>query len=394
MKFTTAPVIFFLLLLPAANLAVSAEGLVSMVVSSPIFANGTVRGIRSGINIYLQRDDARGLEFMDPAVTGYGIPPGGRMEIEMMQGFQRDAGIALAQPSILLVAGTPQQGLPGRVAGYTVAQGRNENTFVIMPKTPSGLNAAELKTNVPGASRDPLPQRGIKIVHVGMKMAFVSQGQSGKVEVRIFDGNGKIVSRGAGEIKFLEQPRPQIFPTNIPHAKRNHNWQRVAPGQTVGGTNETVPLAFLLFARNSGFGNKGLLGAGVLSPGQLAVFNYTLPPSLRRYTGGLIVQDTNGDGLLDPAKDRIIGGITIAAPPGARGHLVSTPLVRGSLYLSGPTSSFNPRAGKKLGGAIMLLEFTAGNKKGIYRPTFTLLSNPGDIASADGSSYSYTVVVE
>ena len=116
MKFATAILVLFLVLFPAGNPAVSAEGLVSMVVSSPIFANGTVRDIRSGINIYLQRDGARGLDFMDPAVTGYGIPPGGRMEVEMLEGFQRDANIALAQPSILLVAGTPQQGLPGRTA--------------------------------------------------------------------------------------------------------------------------------------------------------------------------------------------------------------------------------------------------------------------------------------
>jgi hypothetical protein len=394
MKFATAILVLFLVLFPAGNPAVSAEGLVSMVVSSPIFANGTVRDIRSGINIYLQRDGARGLDFMDPAVTGYGIPPGGRMEVEMLEGFQRDANIALAQPSILLVAGTPQQGLPGRTAGYTVSQGRNENTFVIMPKTPDGLAAAALMTQVPGAKRDPLPQRGIKIVHVGMKMAFVSRGESGRVEVRIFDGSGKIVSRGGGEIKFLSQPRPQIFPTNIPHAKRNHNWQRVAPGQTVGANDETVPLAFLLFERNRGFGNKGIMGAGVLSPGQLAIFNYSLPPALQRYTAGLILQDSNGDGLLDPGKDRIIGGVTIAAPDGAKGHQVSTPLVRGGLYLSGPTSAFNARAGKKLGGAIMLLEFTAGDKKGIYRPTFTLLSDPADISSPDGSSYSYTIVAE
>jgi len=60
MKFATAILVLFLVLFPAGNPAVSAEGLVSMVVSSPIFANGTVRDIRSGINIYLQRDGARG----------------------------------------------------------------------------------------------------------------------------------------------------------------------------------------------------------------------------------------------------------------------------------------------------------------------------------------------
>ena len=111
-------------------------------------------------------------------------------------------------------------------------------------------------------------------------------------------------------------------------------------------------------------------------------------------SGGLMLKDTNGDGLLDPVRDQIIGGITIDAPKGAKGYQVSTPLVRGALYLSGPTSAFNPRAGKKLGGAVMLLEFIAGDKVGIYRPTFTLLSKLGDITSGDGSSFSYTIVVE
>ena len=400
MKFATVILGLFLLVpmggTPAGAVSdgPSAEGIVSMVVSSPIFANGTVRDMRSGINVYLQRNGALGLDFMNPEVTGYGIPPGGRMEVEMLSGFQRDPNIPLAQPSILLVAGTPQQGLPGRTAGYTVGQGSNENTFVIMPKTPRGLTAIDLKTKVPGAERDPIPQRGIKIVHVGMTMAFVSRGESGRVEVRIYDGKGKIVSRGSGEMKFLDRPRPQIFPTNIPQGKRNHNWQRVAPGETVGGTSETVPLSFLLFERNEGFGNKGIMGAGVLSRQQLATFKFSMPAALKRYTAGLILQDSDGDGLLDPARDRIIGGITIAAPKGARGHQVSTPLVRGNLYLSSATGNFNEVAGRKLGGAIMLLEFVAGDKKGIYRPTFALLSDPDNIASPDGSTYSYTIVVE
>ena len=115
----------FVLALAGGTPALS-DGMVGSVVNSPIFANGTVRDIRSGINIYLQRDDAPGLDFMDPKVVGYGIPPGGRLEVEMVGGFQRDPGIPLAQPSILLVAGTPQQALPGRTVGYTVSEGQNQ----------------------------------------------------------------------------------------------------------------------------------------------------------------------------------------------------------------------------------------------------------------------------
>ena len=90
-----------------------ADGIVSQVVSAPIFANGTVRDIPSGINIYLQTDNVRGLDFMNPAVIGYGIPPGGSMEVELVSGFERDPNVPLDSRSLLLTVGAPQQGLPG-----------------------------------------------------------------------------------------------------------------------------------------------------------------------------------------------------------------------------------------------------------------------------------------
>ena len=382
------------LLAVIGNTSLRADGMVNVVVNSPIFANGTVRDIRSGINIYLQRRDAMGLDFLDPKVPGYGIPPGGRLEVELVNGFQRDPSIPLGQPTILLVAGTPQQGLPGRAVGYTVSEGKTPSTFVITPTIQSGLEVAKIVSNAPGASHDPIRQYGIKIIHIGMTMAFVNRGEKGRVEVRIFDGDGKVVKRGMGEIAFLPAPQPQIFPTNIPHGKRNHNWQRLKPGQILGRTEGTLPLAFLLFARNDAFGNQGLHGVGVLSSRELSVLNYKIPKTLKRFTGGLIFQDANGDGLIEPGQDRIVGGIIDQAPAGAKGHEVRTPLLKNGHHLSQSTKTYNERAGAKLGGAILLLEFVAGDKKGIYRPTFALLSNPDDLASPDGSSYAYTIVVE
>ena len=386
--------LIFTLFGPATSVSAQADDMVNVVVNSPIFANGTVRDIRSGLNIYLQRRDAMGLEFLDPEVPGYGIPPGGRLEVEMISGFQRDPSIPLGQPSILLVAGTPQQALPGRTVGYTVSEGRNPNTFVIMPKTPNGLEVSKIVSNAPGAAHDPIRQHGIKIVHVGMTMAFVNRGQKGRVEVRIVDRDGKILKRGAGEVEFLSTPRPQIFPTNIPHGKRNHNWQRLKTGEILGRTQGTLPLAFLIFDRNRGFGNKGLDGVGVLSRRELDVLNYKLPPPLQRYTGGLILQDKNGDGLIEPSGDRIIGGIIDSAPEDAKGHEARTPLQTTGHYLSRPTADFNAKAGAKLGGSILLVEYVGGDKKGVYQPTFALLSDPDDITSSDGSTYTYSVVVE
>ncbi|MDH3580243.1 MAG: hypothetical protein OEM91_06410 [Hyphomicrobiales bacterium] len=122
--------------------------------------------------------------------------------------------------------------------------------------------------------------------------------------------------------------------------------------------------------------------------------NYPIPAPLRRYTGGLIVKDSNANGILEPGKDRIIGGVIDAAPAGAMGQQASSPMRAERVFLSRPTSVYNQRAAKTVGGAIMLVEFTAGDKKGIYRPTFALLSDPSDISSPDGSTYTYTIAVE
>ena len=62
--------------------------------------------------------------------------------------------------------------------------------------------------------------------------------------------------------------------------------------------------------------------------------------------------------------------------------------------LSQPTEAVAPKPGKRWGGAIMKLAFTAGNEPGLYRPTLALLKDPQNPASGDGSEYTYTIVVE
>ncbi len=64
------------------------------------------------------------------------------------------------------------------------------------------------------------------------------------------------------------------------------------------------------------------------------------------------------------------------------------------LVLSRPAAEFAPKPGKRFGGAILQLQFTAGDKPGTYRPTLALLKDPADPARGDGSRYIYTVVVE
>ncbi len=371
-----------------------ADGVVSQVVSAPIFANGTVRDIPSGINIYLQSDNDQGLDFMNPEVVGYGVSPGGSLEVEMISGFERNINVPLDDRSLLLTVGTPQQGLPAKVSGHTISQGHNRNTFVIKPTEFDSMMPEKLASPAKGVGFDQVQQRGIKIIHIGRHFAFVSRDEIGIVEVRFKDSGGNIIAKGRGEIKFLAEPRPQIFPTNVTHDQRNHNWQRLAPGQVVGVAQGTLPMPFLLFDKNEGIGNLGIYDAGVLSSQQLEELQYQLPESLTRYNGGLIIKDRNGDGILNPNKDIIIGGISNEVPEDSKGFQIVTPLVKEKPFLSKQTSDFNKRAGEAIGGSVMQVVAVVGDKIGLYRTRFSLLERLGDLTSPDGSSVTYTIVVE
>ena len=389
-----------LLLMHAAP--VSAEGIVSAVVNSPLSASGTVAGAHAGINVYLQSSEAPGVAFMDPKQPGYAIPAGGRLEIELAAGFDRLLDVDLTNTAIMLVTGAPQQGLPGKKIGYTVAEGDTDKTFVIRPTAAGGLSVDDLMSPAPGARQDPIRQRGLKVIHIGfLTSAFRNNGTEGEVRVRIVDANGTAIHKGSGKLAFIKQPVAQILPTNLTDKRRNHNWQRVAPGTTLGQAPNTVPLTLMLYARAEGVApqelvkfKNGIVGAGVLSTQQLAAMGFAKPKSLARYTGGLIVRDANGDGRLDPAAEPIIGGVIGAAPAGAKGQELRTLERDGALLLSRPAAEFAPKPGKRFGGAILQLQFTAGDKPGAYRPTLALLEDPADPAKGDGSRYVYTVVVE
>ena len=239
--------------LAMSSLSAQADNIVSTIVNAPLSASGTVKDARAGINVYLQSAAAPGLEFMDPEVTGFGIAPGGRLEIEMAEGFERDWSVDLTQNAIMMVTGAPQQGLPGKAVGYTVGEGGNENTFVITPTGAQGLPAATLMSPAPGAKADPIRQRGLKVIHIGFQQsAFRNRGNRGRVKVRFLDSAGSVTQKGAAEIEFLSAPVAQVLPTSFPDKRRNHNWQRAAPGQILGQAPGTVPIVLMLYGRAQG----------------------------------------------------------------------------------------------------------------------------------------------
>lgn len=374
--------------------------IVSTIVNAPLAAAGTVRGAKVGINVYLQNEQAPGMEFMDPKIVGYGIPAGGRLEVEMSGGYERDWEVGLSQAAVMLVTGAPQQGLPGKAVGYGVEEG-DINTFVFAPTAESGLPAEKLMSPAPGSAKDPVRNRGIKVIHIGfMQSAFINSGKQGTVTVRFVDANGKVVHKGSASIDFIADAVPQVLPTNFPDGVRNHNWQKIKSGQTLGQTEGTVPVAALLYdkanvpAAKMAMFKAGIGGAGVLSTPQLKAMGYEKPASIARYNGGLILRDSDGDGALDPAKDSIIGGIVASAPKGAKGQELRSLERGGKPVLSAATETIAAKPGKRFGGAVMQMQFTGGSLPGKYRPTLVLLKEPGNLNSGDGSAYTYTIVVE
>ena len=146
---------------------------------------------------------------MDPNVIGYGVPAGGRIEIELAGGFERDGDVPLTQKAIMVVTGAPQQGMPGKAVGYKVGQGKNANTITITPTKAGGLPAESLLSPAKGAKGDPVRQRGIKVFHVGFRQsAFINRGASGTAHVRFIDGTGKVVNSGSASVAFFGKARP------------------------------------------------------------------------------------------------------------------------------------------------------------------------------------------
>lgn len=286
------------LLTAAAPGAANADGIVAKVVNSPLNSAGLVKGGYTALNVYLQKPGAEGIEFYNPEVPGFGIPAGGRIEVEMVDGFIRDASVAMDARAVHMVSGTPQHGLSDQRLGYQSVEGANPNIFVVSARSPEGLPAEKLLPRATVQQLDPIPNIGLKTFHIGLStIAFTNQGDRGTVAVRIVDRDGKILASGAARVDFWDTPRPQIHPNNFLHQGRNHNWQRVAPGETVGQAAGSIPLTFLLFAKPTGTAEEirsareGIPGVGVLSTAQLRGMDFDIPDVVSRYDSGLILRD-------------------------------------------------------------------------------------------------------
>ena len=383
-----------LLAVLAAASPASADVIVARIVSAPLSADGLVKGAPTGINILLQKSDAMGGDFMDPMVVGYPLTPGG-IEIELSGDYARDPDVAIAQPTVMVLSGVPQQGMPGSALGYTVSEGKTPMTIKLTPTDPNGVAAEAVMA--PGGKNDPHRSKGIKVFHVGLfESAFSNDGDSGTVSVRFLDADGNVVHEGSANVDFLDAPEPQVFINNFADGGRNHNWQSVSAGATLGSDAGTLPLAFVAYEvpAPDAIGSKdGLIGIGVMSRSEIDATEAEVPSGLERYTDGLVLQDTKGDGRLSLDDDRIIGGVTVDAPEGAGDYELKSLIQHGARDLTRPSAAYHARFGPIFGGGVGLLQFTTGGAPGLYRPAIHLLRDPSDPTAGDSATAEWTVRV-
>lgn len=317
--------------------------------TAPISFDGHVAGHATDLVFVLVNE-------ANPATPGIGLAAGERLMVVLPKDFQRNAASALREDSdfnLVLTRGWPQ----GAV--------RQKDQYRVVYDAPGNSIGVQALTNIkPEGANAP----GIKMIHLRGN-TFLNRGP-GDHAVRVslvgVDGGEKRAWQGNAKIEF-DAPKARLAPTNfhLPPGV-DSNFQKPGIGQAAQNW-----LGLLLWDETGGPMN----GVGI-APRDLGRY-----PS---YTGGLLVQDANGDGRLDSARDKVVGGIIGAAPAGAKGQSATSPAsTDGKPVLSGQVlrNEKFPGGGKPNPG-LLAARFQAGDKPGAYRPIFELIG---------GNRFQYTV---
>jgi hypothetical protein len=277
----------------------------------------------------------------------------------MPAAFKRNAASAIREDSdftMVLTKGWPQA--PVQQAGqYRVFYDAASNAI--------GARAQE-RVTTEGANSP-----GIKSIHLRGE-AFVNPDTGTyPVQVRHVGSDGTVKQIWTGTISILAtRMATRLAPTNFHLGPGvNADFQRV-------GLSQDAPFPLGLYLWD---GSGRLIDCVGIAPPDVA--------KLPWYTGGLLIQDTNGDKKLDLTVDRLIGGLVIDAPPGASGQAARSPVsADGSLVLSGDVSrGARFRGGGQLEHGLVPIQFRTGNLPGVYRVTVILL---------DGSCYRFTITAQ
>jgi hypothetical protein len=326
-----------------------------MTAPAPISFDGHVAGQATDYVFVLVPD-------ADPATPGLSMRAGESLRIALPKAFERNAAVAISADSdqnLILTKGWPQGAV--RLAGqYRIGYDSAPNAMTVTATqdiAPSGGNAP-----------------GIKVVHLrGRTFNNPMPGEYPATVTHVASDGRTTLAAWQGPLRVLDAAPPaRLAPTNfhLPPGT-NADFQQLAPGQVA-----PHPLGLLLWGPQGGTLN----GVGV-APRDLTRFP--------RYTGGLLVQDSNGDKRLDPASDKVVGGIIGAAPQGATGQAATSPVGGdGNPVLSGEVlrhSGFPPGArGGQPNPGLLAIQFKAGDKPGLYQPTVELIG---------GNSHRFTIEV-
>ncbi len=314
-----------------------------MTAPAPVSFDGNVAGQATDY-VFMLVPDA------NPATAGLALRAGEVLRLALPAAFKRNASVALSpdtDTNLLLTKGWPQG--PVRLSGqYRVDFDEKANAVTV--------------TALQAVTTDGANAPGIKVIHLRGHSFINPIPGDYAVSVTHVAADAQTLAVWQGQLKVLDDaPTARLAPTNFhlpPGA--NANFQQVAPGQVAPQN-----LGLLLW----GAQGAALNGVGI-APRDLARYP--------KYTGGLLVQDTNRDHRLDPATDKVVGGIIGAAPQGATGQAATSPVgTDGMPLLSGAVlrHAGYPAAvgGGKPNPGLLAIQFKTGDKAGLYRPTVELI---------------------
>lgn len=380
------------------------DNIILSVESAPIVPNGLLAGEPTDINIHLTVPGEPGEYFRDPALMGWQIPAGGRMEVELGGTFERngidndaefvsmDSGVYL-----ILLPGNPQNPIVP-VAGAGVQHGNysvsddGDQIIVITPNGGEGDNGLE------GARATEI---GVKTVHILPLLTSEAgpapfqngpAGTTGNVDVRIFDAEGTLLESGSATVEFPDEVGRQVFPTNFGLATAGQLLAETATAELIETTNfqRVAPQTELVNTERGEFFSEGqpyalrflLFEAQALQPDPFAPM-IGLPevgiivddedPSM-----GLLVQDTSADGLIDAEADTVVGSVMISGPSNeSRGEILAIDGFPLTITGDGATAP---------NGSILNVPVRVGAEEGTYAVTVSL--------DGGNSATLYIVVVE
>ena len=314
-----------------------------MTAPSPISFDGNAAG-QATDEVFVLVPDA------DPNKAGFAMRAGESLRLVLPAAFKRNTSVAVVadmDTNLVLTKGWAQ-GSVRLAEQYRVGFDESKNAMVVTALK----DISNEGTNAPG----------IKVIHLRGRTFNNPIPGDYPVTVTHASADGKALTVWQGGLKVLDgTPAARLAPTNFHLSPgTNADYQMAAVSQ---------PTPHLLGVLLWGAQGAVLNGVGI-APRDLTRFP--------RYTGGLLVQDTNQDKRLDPATDKVVGGIIGAAPEGAVGQAATSPMgADGRPVLSGEVlrnDGFPAAAGGgKPNPGLLAIQFKAGDKPGVYRPTVELI---------------------